>query len=246
MMVKPWLAILCMLAGLAGEQDSDAMTILQQADDNLVMRNQVVTTTMTIRGRRGTRTLKAKSWVVGSEKSFSEYLYPPRDAGTKMLKLKDELWLYTPASDRTIKIAGHMLRQSMMGSDLSYEDMLENVRLSDVYTPTVSGTDTLYGRSCWVLELSGKEKDLAYARRKIWVDQERSVILQEKRYAKSGRLLKQIDVTEVFQVEERWLPRTVIFKDVLSKGKGTEFHIDTLELDVDIPPEIFSKAALRR
>ena len=50
--------------------------------------------------------------------SYTEFLSPPREAGTKMLKLQDELWTYTPATDRVIRISGHMLRQSVMGSDL--------------------------------------------------------------------------------------------------------------------------------
>ena len=41
--------------------------------------------------------------------------------------------MYTPRTDRKILIAGHMLRQSMMGSDLSYEDMLEDRKMSLSY-----------------------------------------------------------------------------------------------------------------
>ncbi|NOZ75222.1 MAG: outer membrane lipoprotein-sorting protein [FCB group bacterium] len=240
-----WMIVL-FISGILRGQNPDGTEILKRIDENQVTRNQVVVSTMTIHGRRGSRTLKAKSWIVGDEKSFSEYLAPPRDAGTKMLKLGDELWLYTPASDRSIKIAGHMLRQSLMGSDLSYEDMLENSRLSDRYSPELIGSEMVHGRDCWILNLTGKENDLPYAARKIWVDKERWIVLKENRYAKSGRLLKQTDVTDVFQVDGRWIPRTILFKDALSKGKGTEFHIDSLELDVDIPSAVFSKAALRR
>ena len=38
----------------------------------------------------------------------------------------------------------------------------------------------------------------------------------------------------------------MIFKDVLSKGKGTELIVDSIEFDVEIPKHIFSKASLRR
>ncbi|MCK7490029.1 MAG: outer membrane lipoprotein-sorting protein [Anaerotruncus sp.] len=62
-----------------------------------------------------------------------------------MLKLEDQLWTYTPASDRTILISGHMLRQSVMGSDLSYEDMMEDPRLASLYAATVAGEETLRG-----------------------------------------------------------------------------------------------------
>ena len=38
----------------------------------------------------------------------------------------------------------------------------------------------------------------------------------------------------------------MIFKDMLSKGKGTEYLVDSIDFDVDIPAHLFSKAALRR
>jgi hypothetical protein len=35
--------------------------------------------------------------------------------------------------DRTIQIAGHMLRQSVMSSDMSYEDLMEDPKLVNLY-----------------------------------------------------------------------------------------------------------------
>ena len=86
--------------------------ILEKIDKNLVARTRVSTSTMIIKGRRGTRTVKSKTWAEGIERGYTEYLAPAREKGTKMLKLKDELWTWAPSTDRIIKIAGHMLRQS--------------------------------------------------------------------------------------------------------------------------------------
>jgi len=38
----------------------------------------------------------------------------------------------------------------------------------------------------------------------------------------------------------------MIFKDALSEGSGTEFIIDEIEFDVEIPQTVFSKASLRK
>ena len=81
------------LGGTTGLQ-AQALTaedILKQIDENLTSENQVMTSSMVVHGRRATRTIVSKSWVVGTEKSFTEYLSPPREAGTKMLKVGDEL-----------------------------------------------------------------------------------------------------------------------------------------------------------
>jgi outer membrane lipoprotein-sorting protein len=221
--------------------------ILQKIDENIGADNKIYLGKMIIYGRRGSRTVESKSWVQGDEKSFTEYLAPPREKGTKMLKLEDQLWTYSPSTDRTIKISGHMLRQSVMGSDLSYEDLMEDRRLQSLYEATVVGDESIEDRPCWILELTAKGgEDIAYYSRKIWVDKERYVSLKEERYAKSGKLLKTTDIKNVSRIENRWIPDKVIFKDALKTGKGTEFIIDSIEFNADIPDYVFSKASLRK
>lgn len=219
--------------------------ILKKLDENAVAGNRIVTARMIVTGERLQRTLEMQSWIQGADKAFTDFLAPPRDAGTKMLKLGDELWTYTPATDRIIKIAGNMLRQSLMGSDLSYEDVMEDRKLQDMYDAEVTGEDTVLDRPCWVVDLTANAEDVAYASRRLWVDQERDIALKEERYAKSGDLLKTTDVTEVKKLSGRWVATDAVFRDELRPGDGTEFIIENVQFDADIPDYIFSKAALR-
>jgi outer membrane lipoprotein-sorting protein len=247
-----FLAYLCssvFICGLFSFLAAEAPTgewILNKVDENNYADTRVAVSQMVIHLARNTRTVRAKSWVSGSDKSFTEFLYPPRDKGTKMLKLGDELWTYTPSTDRTIKISGHMLRQSVMGSDLSYEDMMEDHKLIDQYSANVAGEDTVLGRKCWVIDLTAKSSDVSYYVRKVWVDKERYVPLRENRYAKSGKLLKTTEVKSVSQHQGRWVADHVSFKDALRAGEGTEFVLDSIRLNVPIPDYIFSKASLKK
>ncbi|MFO7890250.1 MAG: outer membrane lipoprotein-sorting protein [bacterium] len=227
-------------------QNSNGYELLELIDENLNSETKIVTSKMIIRGRRASRTIESKSWIEGEEKSFTEYLSPPREQGTKMLKIEDNLWMYSPSTDRIITISGHMLRQSIMGSDLSYEDMMEDSRLENHYDPVVSGTDTLNGTECWVMELTAITTDVAYHFRKMWIDKEKYVPLKEELYAKGGKLLKKTEVTEVKMVEGRWYPFKMVFKDMLKRGKGTEFIIESITFNKEIPEYLFSKAALKR
>ncbi len=220
--------------------------ILEQLDKNRWSETSIIVSTMKIHGKRGTRTITSKTWMNGEDQSFTEYLSPVRQKGVKMLKLEDNLWTYSPKADRTIKIAGHMLRQSLMGSDLSYEDMMENNKLSEAYMASVTGEEIVNNRDCYVVELTAIESVLAYQKRKLYVDKIRMVAIKEERFAKSGKLLKTTLIEEVMLVEGRWIPKKMIFKDVLSKGSGTEFIIDEIEFEVEIPQNIFSKASLRK
>ncbi|MFH0991783.1 MAG: outer membrane lipoprotein-sorting protein [bacterium] len=220
--------------------------IIKKVDQNTFSENKIVVSRMIIHGRRESRTMEAKSWQRGTSDSFTEYLSPAREKGTKMLKLGDQLWTYSPSTDRTIMISGHMLRQSVMGSDLSYEDMMEDPHLPNLYSAKVSSEETLNGRECWVLDLVAKKENIAYHSRKVWVDKSRYVILKENLYAKTGKLLKTLEVLEVMRIQNRWVAKSALYKDIFKQGKGTEFFIDSIVFDADIPEHLFSKAALRR
>lgn len=220
--------------------------ILRRLDENMVAGNRSAVSTMIIHGRRSSRSITAQTWIQGTEKSFTEYLAPAREKGTKMLKIGDQLWMYSPQTDRIIRIAGHMLRQSLMGSDLSYEDMMEDPSFVNMYRAEVLGSEVFDERDCWVVELTAKNDDVAYHSRKIWVDKARMVALKEDRYARSGKLLKTTEIKEVFRVGDRWYPKRMVFKDALSMGKGTEFVIESIVFDGEIPEHLFSKASLKR
>jgi len=236
------LLMLCRCAAqtLSGDE------ILRRVDENIVSDSKVSVARMIIQERRETRTVELKSWVRGMKQSFTEFLAPARDRGTKMLKLADQLWTYTPSTDRIILIAGHMLRQSVMGSDLSYEDLMEDPELHKLYTATVTGEETILGRTCWILELTSRGDDIAYQSRKVWVDKERFAVSREDRFARSGKLLKTTEVKETRRIGSKWVATDVVIKDVLKAGNGTEFQVESIEFDTPIPPELFSKAALRK
>jgi outer membrane lipoprotein-sorting protein len=242
------LAILIMTsAALAVTQSPSGEEILRRIDENLYIDQAMSTSTMIIHGRSGTRTITSKGWRKGIDRSLVEYLSPPREKGKKMLKLDDKIWTYTPEpNDRIIAISGHLLRQSVMGSDLSYEDITENHKLVELYDAEVSGTEEFDGRDCWVVDLTAKEDDVTYHSRKIWVDRERWLPLKEERFAKSGRLLKTTTIDEVFEVGGRWYPKHMTFKDMLQRGEGTEYIVESIDFDAEVPDHMLTKAALRR
>ncbi|RKY87646.1 outer membrane lipoprotein-sorting protein [candidate division KSB1 bacterium] len=238
--------IMLIFPALLFYQTKSANEILKKIDENRLSDSKIIKAKMIIHGRRGKRVVEFKSWQRNIYDSFTEYLAPPREKGTKMLKLGNQLWTYSPHTDRTILISGHMLRQSVMGSDLSYEDMMEDPFLQNMYNAKIIGEDTILNRNVWILELKAKKRNASYDKRKIWVDKERFITLKENLYAKSGKLLKTVVVNEVMNVDGRWIPRTALYKDVLKTGKGTRIIVESIKFNKNIPDYIFSKASLRR
>ena len=227
-------------------QTQDATAILNRVDQNINSNTNITKSNMVIYGRRNSRTVTSIGYSEGNKKSFSEYLAPEREKGTKMLRLEDNLWIYSPSTDRTIQLSGHMLKQSLMGSDLSYEDMMENRKLTEMYNSQVVGTDTIDGRETWILQLEAKVDDVSYHSRKVWVDNQRYVPLREELYAKSGQLLKKTELKDVKKIDGRWYPTKMNYKDILKDGKGTDFIVLEIEFNTPIAPYIFTKASLKK
>ena len=227
-------------------QNPSPREIIEKVDKNMSAESRVFTSKMIIHNPRNTRTIESKSWSMGEKKSYTEYISPPREQGTKMLKLEDQLWIFSPSTDRIIQISGHMLRQSVMGSDLSYEDMMEDPHLLNHYNGKVEGEEKIADRYCWVITLFANTADVAYQTQKIWVDKDRFIPLRKELYAKSGVLLKKMELSEVLQIQGRWYPKKMLFKDVLKEGDGTEFQIKDIEFNSKIPDYVFSKASLKK
>ena len=233
------------LLSMLFNQDITVDYIINQIDFNLNSDNRVLTSKMIVHGRRTSRTIVSKNWIVGTDKAFTEYLSPPREAGSKMLKLDNILLTYAPQTDRIIQISGHMLRQSVMGSDFSYNDIMEDKPLDELYIAKLEGEDYVNDRRCYVLYLESKVDGISYPKRREWVDQEYFLPIKEELYAKSGKLLKSTSMDGIKKIGDRWFPTRFIFKDELKRNsKGTEWIIDDIQFDVEMPASLFTKSNL--
>jgi hypothetical protein len=224
----------------------DPQKLLEQVDDNLWSNTKFISGRLIIDNGRKIRTLTQDSWMEGVTRSYSHYKSPAREKGTKMLKIKGKLWMYTPRTDRKILIAGHLLRQSMMGSDLSYEDMMEDHKLSKSYSATFDTFTNIDDVKCAVLNLSARDKKTTYQTRKVWINPNDKTVLKEERFAKSGKLLKRILFKDYELISRRKFPRTMIFKDLLKKNTKTTYKFDVIKFDINIPPSYFSLSILKR
>ncbi len=192
--------------------------------------------------RKITKTMVALSNKKNSLVEFTN----PQDRGTKFLKREDDLWMFFPDAEDIVKISGHMLNQGMMGSDFSYQDIMESDKLTDLYDFKILKEEELNGRQCYVLEGIAKEGvKVSYYRRVSWVDKERFIGLKEELYAQSGRLLKETKINEIDEIEERWIPIDSVMENKLRKNTYTEFKISLIDFNPEIPEGTFTLQNLR-
>ena len=168
--------LVLMTAGLFA-QSPTAAELLRRIDDNEIFTTIQYEGEMIIehQNRRFVKTMNA--WARGNTHSFIEFTNP-EDRDTRYLRRDGRLWVYSLDIEGVMPISGHMLRESMMGSDLSYEDTLDNATLSSRYTPVFLEDEILNGRAVWVLELNAMSRTESYPRRVLRVDKENGDVLQ--------------------------------------------------------------------
>ena len=114
------------------------------------------------------------------------------------------------------------------------------------YSARVTGDEMVGDRNAHIVELTAKVENVAYFKQRMWIDHERYIPLKEELYSKSGQLLKRVDFNNVQKIQGRWFPMTIVYKDVLKDGNGTEFNITSVKFDQDIADYIFTKGALKQ
>ena len=91
-----------------------AMELLQRVDNNEIFQTLQYEGEMIIEhnNRRVVRTMNA--WARGNDDSFIEFTNR-EDQGTRYLRARGRLMVYSPDIEGVMLISGHMLRESMMG-----------------------------------------------------------------------------------------------------------------------------------
>ena len=221
-----------------------AEEIIQKRDDNEYIQSSYAEATMII--SQGGRKIEKTMVMYSLEKDALVEFTNPSDRGTKYLKRDDNLWMFFPDAEDIVKISGHMLEQGFMGSDFSYQDMMESDKLTELYSFSLLEEDTFDDRPCYVLEaIAVPGQKVSYYRRVTWIDKERFVGLKEELYTESGRLLKTTEVQEIQETEGRWLPVQTIMENKLRKDTYTQFIITEIELNPELDDNLFSLQSLR-
>jgi outer membrane lipoprotein-sorting protein len=231
--------------GVPGTNVPSAKELLDQIDNNEIFSTIQYDGEMIIeyQNRRYVKTMKA--WARQNNDSFIEFVNS-EDRGTKYLKKNGRLYVYSPDTEEVMLISGHMLKESMMGSDLSYEDTIENEKLSSRYDAVISGSETREGKECWVLDLTAKKRTERYPKQKLWVEKTTRDCVHYELFALSGAKLKDYKLIKVETLGGRRFPVEVEFRDLLRKGSKTTMTMRNVVMDQPIADSVFSTRNLER
>jgi hypothetical protein len=161
----------------------------------------------------------------------------------------DDQWLYLPALRKGRRIATRDRGKSFLGTDLSYEDVKKQTRVSpEEYRWRTIGREEVDGLDCVVVEATPVDAEtadeLGYGRVVLSVDTEiwmaRKAVYQDV----ALRPLKTSRVLDVREIDGVWTPHRIEVAN--EDGHRTVFRMDDVRYDVSLPDDLFTERALGR
>ena len=193
----------------------------------------------------------------GEKKSTIFYLEPANIRDTGFLTFdyytadkEDDQWLYLPELRRVRRISSSNRGGYYLGTDMTYEDMKLDTRLSTTdYNYTVVGTETIDGSNCYVLEGIPKAKkiadELGYGKFRAHVDTERLFQHKTEMWDVNGNPLKTISWQDWIEVNGVWVVQKMVAVNTKTEH-STTFEFTEIDVESEIDDDMFTEQALKR
>ncbi|MDR1410798.1 MAG: outer membrane lipoprotein-sorting protein [Spirochaetaceae bacterium] len=249
-------AALLALAGTAGAfaQNQSGYEIMKLAEDRYTGDTAQYRLTMTLASGRGANRVREVMYYFkdyGDTEKVLMFFRTPRDvAGTGYLSFSydndaqdDDIWLYLPAMKRVRRITGSGKDDDFMGTDFTYEDMGSRSLGKDTFT--LSGEGTADGEPCWVVEAKAKDGRDPYGRRIIQVRKDSYTIASIDYYDRQNRLLKELRVSGIRQIDGIWTAGKMEMSNVQNKH-STIIEMSDIRFNVPLDDSLFTAANLER
>jgi outer membrane lipoprotein-sorting protein len=190
--------------------------------------------------------LRANSGDSGEQNYLMTFSAPADVRGMGFLiakhpKADDDRWVYFPALKAVKRIAADDKKSSFVGSDFTYEDV--SGRDLNEEQHALLRTDEVGGRKVYVVESKPKGAT-DYAKRQIWVDQERSLPLKEEYFDHQGKLIRTFAAEKVEQIGGNWTITSRTMKNAQT-GHRTEVTFSNVEYNVGLKDDVFTERTLK-
>ncbi|MGQ0621187.1 MAG: outer membrane lipoprotein-sorting protein [Panacagrimonas sp.] len=162
----------------------------------------------------------------------------------------DDVWVYLPALKRSRRVIADQKKDSFMGSDLSYGDVV-GYKVSE-WTHRIAGTSEQDGRPCTLVESVpvGEQigKSSGYSRRESCIDAASRVATRIRTWDANGRELKLIEYKALREVDAKnakWHAMRIEAQNLQTKSR-TLIEVREEQVNTGLSDELFSASALER
>lgn len=188
-------------------------------------------------------------------KLLIRFLFPGDVQGTGYLQIQhyeteDDMWIYLPALKKVRRLVANNKKDSFVGSDFSYGDIL--LPVVDTYHHQLLRSEIVDGEDTYVVEMTPAteqiKKDYGYSKWIAWIRKTNFMEKKAEYYDGSGRLLKTQLIPAVKEVDPTTHKWWAIRREVVNHQTGhrTELVFDVLDASQTIADDFFTTRYLER
>lgn len=206
------------------------------------------------RERKTTTTSKLQKNGIDSD-LLVRFQSPADIKGTGFLQIEhsegdDDLWIYLPALKKSRRLVSSNKRDSFVGSDFSYGDIL--LPKVDLYQHTLLRSEMIDGQDCYVVESTPRDETVkrnsGYSKKLTWVRKDNFLETKVEYSDTTGRPLKTQIVSDHRLVEpesRRWF---AMRREMTNHQTGhkTIFTFDRIEVGRPVADDFFTTRTIER
>jgi outer membrane lipoprotein-sorting protein len=223
----------------------DVDAVMDYIDDLYRSESSYSLMRMTVVRERGTRELEMESWSKGDEEALIVIRSPAREAGAATLRTEDGLWNYAPRADRLIRIPTGLLSESWMGSHFTNDDLVRETSYLDDYDAVLS-TEDRDGVTYLKATLTPKPDAPVVYSELVFLITRGDWIPVRSEYYDDGELVRSMDFDQVQTISGKLIPMRMTILPADAPDEQTVVEYLTLELDVPVEDQLFTRQGLRR
>lgn len=228
-----------------GQRLPSVTQVIDQLDDLYRSNSSHAMMTMTVYRERGTRTLTLEAWSLGDDEALIVIRAPSREAGTATLRTGDGLWNYAPRADRLIRIPAGLLSENWMGSHFTNDDLLRETSYLDDHTASLAWIQE-DGRTLLEVTMTPAEDAPVVYTRLVFRLQPETWTPTRAEYFDGDKLTRTLTFEQVKRIGNRMIPLKMTVQPADEPDERTVIVYDSLELDIPVDPDLFTRRGLRR
>jgi outer membrane lipoprotein-sorting protein len=224
-----------------------AREILKRVDDLWRGDSSHAILSMHIRTEHYQRSMQMEAWSKGTDRSLVKILKPLKEKGTASLKSGKNLYSYLPRTDRTIRLTSGMMMGSWMGSHFTNDDLVDESRMEEDYTPAVTFEGVRDGHN--IIEFSlipNEDAAVVWGRIVMTLFSESLLPIEEIFYDEDGAETRRMTFSDYKIMAGAERPAVMRITPTDKPDEYTEIIYESLELDVELQDSLFSINSLKR
>ena len=221
--------------------DQRAQGIVDRVGQLFMSQSSIATVDMEITKEDSRRTILMQLWTLGQRYVLVRIRQPRDDAGTAILKIDNQAWMYLPKARRTVGMPASMMMTSWMGSDFTLNDLVNQSRLSNDYTIATSFEGNRGGPAIAEYTLTPKPTAaVVWGKIVLEVRQDNQMPLRERYYDESGKAVRELSFFDYKYVNWKLIPTRLVMRPLERADEQTAITYQSLILDPPITEGTFS------